>query len=178
MMQFGLRLHDSEKLPLEERLKKVKAQGFSTVHLALSKIGLPSGMDEKGYGVLTPGYAFYLRKIFEEAGINIAIISGENSKAIDYLKMKCPTIEAYQGIRIKIDVLKQLVEKYYLSPEEVVYIGDDVNDIMCLEAVKYKVTVPNANRQVKKIKGIQITNNYGGDGAFREVVDSIICPKF
>ena len=113
-----------------------------------------------------------------KAGINIAIISGENSKAIDYLKMKCPTIEAYQGIRIKIDVLKQLVEKYYLSPEEVVYIGDDVNDIMCLEAVKYKVTVPNANWQVKNVPGIQMTQNFGGDGAFREVVDSIICPKF
>ena len=113
-----------------------------------------------------------------KAGINIAIISGENSKAIDYLKMKCPTIEAYQGIRIKIDVLKQLVEKYYLSPEEVVYIGDDVNDIMCLEAVKYKVTVPNANWQVKNVLGIQMTQNFGGDGAFREVVDSIICPKF
>lgn len=111
-------------------------------------------------------------------GINIAIISGENSQAIDYLKMKCPTLETYQGIRIKIDVLKQLVEKYYLLPEEVVYIGDDVNDIMCLEAVKYKVTVPNANWQVKQVPGIQITQSMGGDGAFREVVDSIICPKF
>ena len=109
-----------------------------------------------------------------KSGINIAIISGENSKAIDYLKMKCPTIEAYQGIRIKIDILKQLVEKYYLTPEEVVYIGDDVNDIMCLEAVKYKVTVPNANWKVKYLPGIQITKNPGGDGAFREVVDSIV----
>lgn len=112
------------------------------------------------------------------AGINIAIISGENSKAIDYLKMKCPTIEAFQGIRIKIDILKQLVEKYYLNPDEVVYIGDDVNDRMCLEAVKYKVTVPNANWQIKQISGIQITESRGGDGAFREVVDAIICPKF
>ena len=110
-------------------------------------------------------------------GINIAIISGENSQAAEYIKLKCPTIDVYQGVRIKIDVLKELVQKYYLTPEEVVYIGDDVNDIACLEAVKYKITVPNANRQVKKIKGIQITNNYGGDGAFREVVDSIICPN-
>ena len=91
-MQFGLRLHDSEKLPLEERLKKVKAQGFSTVHLALSKIGLPSGMDEKGYGVLTPGYAFYLRKIFEEAGINIAIIGC-------YLNLGHPDESEWQRIR-------------------------------------------------------------------------------
>ena len=112
-----------------------------------------------------------------KAGINIAIISGDTSKAIDLLKQKCPTIDVYQNIRIKIDVLKDLVDKYYLTPEEVVYIGDDVNDIMCLETVKYKVTVPNANWQVKQIPNIQITKNKGGDGAFREVVDSIICPK-
>ena len=49
---------------------------------------------------------------------------------------------------------------------------------MCLEAVKYKVTVPNANWQVKQVPGIQITQSMGGDGTFREVVDSIICPKF
>ena len=109
----------------------------------------------------------------QKAGINIAIISGDKSKAIDCIKEKCPAIETFQNIRIKIDILKDLVDKYYLTPEEVVYIGDDVNDIICLETVKYKVTVPNANWQVKKIKNIQITKNNGGDGAFREVVDSI-----
>ena len=111
-------------------------------------------------------------------GINIAIISGENSQAVEYIKRKCPNIDVYQGVRIKIDILKELVQKYYLTPDEVVYIGDDVNDIACLEAVKYKVTVPDANWQVKRVRGIQITQNNGGDGAFREVVDSIICPKY
>ena len=113
-----------------------------------------------------------------KSGIHIAIISGETSPSIDYLKKKCPAIDTFQGIRIKIDVLKDLVEKYYLTPEEVVYIGDDVNDIMCLETVKYKVTVPNANWLVKQIPGIQITKNEGGNGAFREIVDSVICPKY
>ena len=101
-----------------------------------------------------------------KSGINIAIISGDKSKAIDILKEKCPTIDTYQNIRIKIDILKDLVDKYYLTPDEVVYIGDDINDIICLETVKYKVTVPNANWQVKKIPDIQITQNNGGDGAF------------
>lgn len=114
----------------------------------------------------------------QKAGINIAIISGDKSKAIDIIKEKFPAIEVFQNIRIKIDILKDLVDKYYLTPEEVVYIGDDVNDKMCLETVKYKVTVPNANWQIKQIPKIQITQNNGGDGAFREVVDAIICLKF
>jgi len=111
-------------------------------------------------------------------GINVAIISGDKSPAIDSIKMRLPMIDTFQDIRIKIDVLKQIVDKYHLTPDEVVYIGDDINDKMCLEAVKYKVTVPNANWQVKQIPGIQVTNHFGGNGAFREVVDSIICPKY
>ena len=69
-MQIGLRLHDSAKLELNERLKTVKGQGFSCVHLALSKIeGLVSSAD-----ALTPGYAMYLRHTFEQAGLDIAVL--------------------------------------------------------------------------------------------------------
>ena len=92
MIQFGIRLHDSEKLPIAERLEKIKSQGFSTVHLALSKIGLPSGMDEKGPGVLTPGYAFYLRDIFERAGVSIAILGC-------YLNLGHPDETEWQRLR-------------------------------------------------------------------------------
>ena len=37
MIQFGLRLHDAEKLPMEQLLPLVKEQGFTCAHLALSK---------------------------------------------------------------------------------------------------------------------------------------------
>ena len=79
-----------------------------------------------------------------------------------------------QKIRIKIDVLKSIIEKYNLSQDEYVYIGDDINDIECLEYAKYKITVPHAVSKVKAVSGIQITENFAGDGAFREVVDCLI----
>ena len=37
MIQFGLRLHDAEKLPMEQLLPLVKEKGFTCAHLALSK---------------------------------------------------------------------------------------------------------------------------------------------
>ena len=37
MIQFGLRLHDAEKLPLEQVLPLVRRKGFTCAHLALSK---------------------------------------------------------------------------------------------------------------------------------------------
>ena len=61
-----------------------------------------------------------------------------------------------------------------LNIDEILYIGDDVNDKLCLEFVKTKITVPNANKKIKEIEDVQITEACGGDGAFREVVDCIL----
>lgn len=104
----------------------------------------------------------------------IAIISGEKNSAIETLAKKFKIEEIHQDIRIKIDVLKSLIEKYSLSQEEYIYIGDDVNDLECLNFAKYKITVPHAVEKLKSAEGIQITENDGGDGAFREVADCLI----
>ena len=112
--------------------------------------------------------------ILKKNGFEIAIISGEKNSAIELMSQKFNINEIHQGIRIKIEVLKKLIEKYNLSPEEYIYIGDDVNDLECLNLAKYKITVPNAVKKVLAVKGIQITNTIGGEGAFREIVDSLV----
>ena len=79
-----------------------------------------------------------------------------------------------QKIRIKIDVLKAIIEKYNLASDEYLYIGDDINDIESLNYSKIKITVPDAVKEVNALDGIQITTQRGGDGAFREVVDCLV----
>lgn len=112
--------------------------------------------------------------LLKKNGYEIAIISGEKNSAIETMAKKFQISEIYQGIRIKIDVLKTIVEKYNLSQEEYAYLGDDVNDLDCLNFAKYKITVPHAVDKVKSVKDIQITSNQAGNGAFREVVDCLI----
>lgn len=104
----------------------------------------------------------------------IGIISGEKNAAIEILAKKFQIEEIHQNIRIKIDVLKNIVEKYNLSKEEFLYIGDDINDIECLNFAKYKITVPHSVLKVKDVEGIQVTENEAGNGAFREVADCLI----
>ena len=106
--------------------------------------------------------------------IKFAIISGEKSTAIDILKEKFPSIETYQNERNKIKILKLLLKKWNLKPENTIYIGDDINDIECLNYVLFPVTVENAHIQVKKVRNIYITHNKGGQGAVREVADYLI----
>ncbi len=104
----------------------------------------------------------------------MGIISGEGNAAIEILAKKFQIEEIHQNIRIKIDVLKKIVEKYNLSKEEFVYLGDDINDLECLNFAKYKITVPHAVEKIKSVEGIQITENEAGNGAFREVADWLV----
>ena len=112
--------------------------------------------------------------LLKKKGYEVAIISGEANSAIDVIKNKFDIKEVHQSIRNKLEVLTDIVNRYSLTKEEYIYIGDDVNDFDSLSHSKFSVTVPNAIDKVKSIEGIQITKSFGGDGAFREVVDALI----
>ena len=112
--------------------------------------------------------------ILKKNGYKIGIISGEENSAIKKISDTFKIDEVHQDIRIKLDVIKSIVEKYGLGEDEYLYIGDDVNDYDSLCYVKHKITVPDAIKKIKNIEGIQITEAKAGEGAFREVVDAII----
>lgn len=93
MLQLGLRLHDAEKLPMEELLPVIRKKGYTCAHLALSKAmkDYPCGPE-----ALTPGYAHYLRRLFEKNEMDIAVLG-------NYLNLAHPD-EA---------VIRASLEKYY-----------------------------------------------------------------
>ena len=111
--------------------------------------------------------------LLKRDGVNISIISGERNPAIDWIKNTFELEDVHQRIWDKLPVMKSIIEKYNLSEEEYLYIGDDINDLECLNYAKYKVTVPNATQCVKDVSGIQITQECGGEGALREVADCL-----
>lgn len=112
--------------------------------------------------------------MLKKARIGLAFISGEKNPIIDLLAKKFDLKETHQDIRCKIDVLHSIVERNNLAQGEFLYIGDDINDIECLNFSDISITVPNSTPKVKQVKDIQITNELGGNGAFREVVDCLL----
>ena len=112
--------------------------------------------------------------LLKKNGYKVGIISGEKNSAIEKIKNTFSIDEVHQDIRIKLDVIKHIIEKYGLNEDEYLFIGDDVNDYDSLCYVKHKITVPDAIKKIKNIEGIQITDARGGEGAFREVVDAIL----
>lgn len=90
-MQLGIRLHDIEKTSLENRLKIAKEQGFKCGHLALSKVISEYPVNESA---LTPGLAMYLKKIFAENNLDIAVLGC-------YLNLANPNPESLRAITNK-----------------------------------------------------------------------------
>lgn len=70
-MQLGIRLHDVKKAPLEERLAIAEEQGFKCAHLALGKVISEYSVADSA---LTPGFACYIKKIFEQHNLDIAVL--------------------------------------------------------------------------------------------------------
>ena len=88
-MQLGIRLHDIEKAPLPERLQIAARQGFACGHLALSKVISEYSVADSA---LTPGFACYLKNMFAEAGIDIAVLGC-------YLNLANPNEESLKKIQ-------------------------------------------------------------------------------
>lgn len=107
-------------------------------------------------------------------GFLVAVISGEKTPIIDIYAAKLKLSDVYQGIKDKKSVILSLAEKHNLSPEQICFIGDDINDIPALETVGLPVVVNNCNGKLKKLDPIFITDAPGGDGAFRELADLLI----
>ena len=112
--------------------------------------------------------------ILKKNGFNIAIISGETNSAIEILAKKFDIKEVHQKIRIKIDILKSIIEKYNLSQEEYVYIGDDINDELVLRAVGIGACPKDAQARITSLPCIICLNRCGGQGAVREFADYLL----
>ena len=91
---------------------------------------------------------------------------------MNYFKDKFGIEEIHGGIRQKGIVLDEIMKKYNLSSNEVLYIGDDINDIAAMELVDYRIAPKNVNPILTvKVANLQITDSYGGNGAIREIAD-------
>lgn len=111
-----------------------------------------------------------------KSGGKFAIISGDTSVMIDVFATKLKIEDVFQGVHFfeKREKLEGLINKYNLSPDEVCYVGDDINDIEPLKLAGFGVCPFDANYKVKEIDDIIISNTKGGEGLIREIIDSIL----
>jgi 3-deoxy-D-manno-octulosonate 8-phosphate phosphatase (KDO 8-P phosphatase) len=108
----------------------------------------------------------------EKQGIEFAIITGSKGANIEnranHLKIKY----VFTEVGDKLPILQQIMSDNNWSKENVAYIGDDVNDLECMQLCGYKACPVDAVDEVKAICNY-VSSKAGGNGAVREVIDEI-----
>ncbi len=105
-------------------------------------------------------------------GFEVALLSGGDSKSVRERSRFLGVQHAYFGNSNKLDPFNELLKITKCTPEDVVYIGDDLFDLDVLRLVGFSVTVPSAVPEVKAAVDY-ITHEIGGHGAVRELADLI-----
>lgn len=112
-------------------------------------------------------------KFLLKAGLEVAIISGRESRAVDCRAKGLGITEIFQGIEDKKSALNRLIQDKGLKIDEVCCIGDDIPDIPMFSQAGFSIAVSNAVPEVLKAADF-ITKSKGGDGAVREVCELIL----
>ncbi len=125
--------------------------------------------------------AFHVRdghgiKMLVGAGVQVAIISGRQSKVVERRARELGITEVYQRCHAKTVAFDHIAQKYGLSDREVAYVGDDIVDIPILNRAGLSIAVGDATEETKKSADM-ITRNFGGRGAVREVTDFLLRAK-
>jgi len=106
----------------------------------------------------------------------VAVVSGRKSEA---LAQRCHDLKIpylHQGIAHKLDCVNEMLKELNLEFDNVIYMGDDWNDVPCMRRAALSVAPHNAHPEIHKVADM-VTERSGGRGAVRELIDFILLKK-
>ena len=107
------------------------------------------------------------------AGIDVAIITGRESKTVAHRANDLGIRNVFQGIKDKKSTCEKLLNEKGLLRDEACCIGDDLPDIPMFECVGFPIAVADATKETRE-SALYVTMNSGGNGAVREVCELIL----
>lgn len=113
--------------------------------------------------------------VMRKAGIPVMVLSTEKNPVVTARcrKMNIPVL---QGQDDKASALRALFQEKQLDPRNVVYVGNDTNDLPCFPLVACAVAVADAQPEVLRQADLVLSQR-GGHGAVRELCDLLIQRK-
>ena len=108
-----------------------------------------------------------------EYKIEPVIITGRESEIVKKRCTELKITELYQGVSNKLYKLKEICKNIGVKLSEVAYIGDDVNDLACIQQCGCTACPADAVKAVKD-KVDYMCAEKGGEGAVREFCEYLI----
>lgn len=106
------------------------------------------------------------------AGIPVLILSSETNPVVSARARKLE-VDVRQGVEDKVAALREWAKDRSIPLARVAYIGNDINDLGCLEVVGFPVAVPEAHPLVLAAARVVVSRT-GGHGAVRELADRVL----
>ncbi len=109
-----------------------------------------------------------------ERGTEVMILSSEPNPVV-MARAKKMGVDAIHGVDLqdKGRVMREVLERKNVKAENVIYIGNDLNDLPCFEVAGWSVAVADAFPEVIRAAD-HVLKSPGGHGALREVCDLIL----
>lgn len=115
-------------------------------------------------------------KLLQKAGLITAIVTQERTRLVARRAEKLAIPELHQGVMDKLTVIRDMTLRHGISLQQVMYIGDDVNDIEALRAVGFSAAPADGLPQVLKVVDY-VCRQKGGEGAVRELAEMILLSR-
>lgn len=127
------------------------------------------GLEYKGFNSLD-GHGL---KMLQGSGVELAIITGRNSKVVECRAKNLGITLVHQGAHDKLAVYESLCRELNLQCDETAFMGDDVVDLPVMRRAGLAIAVPAAPELVKA-HSHYITEREAGRGAVREACEFIM----
>lgn len=127
------------------------------------------GLQSRAFNI-KDGYALQLAV---KCGYNIVTVSGSRSKAQLHRLNSLGVKDVYMGIHTKKTKLKLYLEEKHISPETVLYMGDDIPDMEVMQYVGLPVCPADAVEEIKAVSKY-VSPYAGGRGCVRDVIEKVL----
>ncbi|THV60262.1 acylneuraminate cytidylyltransferase [Flagellimonas alvinocaridis] len=112
-------------------------------------------------------------EVLREHGVNVMVMTSENSQVVGQRMKKLKIADTFLGIKDKYSFLEHLFSERNISPKEIAYIGDDVNDWSNILRAGWSFCPSNATKHIKHHADM-VLKNKSAQGAIREACEFII----
>ena len=115
----------------------------------------------------------YALKTAVDKGYRVCIISGGTNEGVRTRLKNLGITDIYLGAHNKIKQFHELVDKYNLNAENVLYMGDDIPDFPVMKLVGMPCAPNDAAPEIQGISKY-ISNKKGGEGCVRDVLEQVM----
>lgn len=112
-------------------------------------------------------------QLLREHGIRVCVFSAEDSPAVAARMKKLNIDEYYPGVKNKLAALKDKMEQWGVSLQNIAYMGDDLCDLECINQVGAAICPADAVPEILQ-QAHHVCTRPGGYGAVREACDLIL----